>query len=122
MKLKTRIINGFILHKSSEDLFYFFNFKNNNIKNFQYENVKKLFWAINDFDKKAKIWPEVKVNEKLINVELQEAPHLNGFIINFFNKQELYDLIEDLLEMSQTKNKYMFVQIKVLKENWDMEV
>ena len=57
MKLKTRIINGFILHKSSEDLFWLFNFKNNNINNFQYENVKKIFWAINDFDKKSKIWP-----------------------------------------------------------------
>lgn len=122
MKLKTRIENGFILHKSSEDLFWLFNFKNNNINNFQYENVKKLFWAINDFDKKAKIWPEVKVNEKLINVELEEAPYLNGFIVNFFNKQELYDLIEDLLEMSQTKNKYMFIQIKALKLNWDMEI
>lgn len=122
MKLKTRIENGFILHKSSEDLFWLFNFKNNNINNFQYENVKKLFWAINDFDKKAKIWPEVKVNEKLINVELQEAPYLNGFIVNFFNKQELYDLIEDLSKMSKTKNKYMFIQIKALKQNWDMEI
>ena len=122
MKLKTRIINGFTLHKSSEDLFYLFNFKNNDIKNFQYENVKKLFWAINDFDKKAKIWPEVKVNEKLINVELQEAPHLNGFIVNFFTKQELYELIEDLSKMSKTKNKYMFIQIKALKQNWDMGI
>lgn len=122
MNLKTRIINGFTLHKSSEDLFYLFNFKNNDIKNFQYENVKKLFWAINDFDKKAKIWPEFKINEKLINIELQEAPHFNSFIVNFFTKQELYDLIEDLLEMSQTKNKYMFIQIKALKLNWDMEI
>lgn len=122
MKLKTRIINGFTLHKSSEDLFYLFNFKNNDIKNFQYENVKKLFWAINDFDKKAKIWPEVKVNEKLINVELEEAPHLNGFIVNFFNKQELYELIDDLLKISCKRNKYMFMQIKGLKLNWDMEI
>lgn len=122
MKLKTRIINGLTLHKSSEDLFYFFNFKNNDIKNFQYENVKKIFWAINDFDKKSKIWPEFKINEKLINVELQEAPHLNGFTVEFFNKQELYDLIEDLLKMSYERNKYMFIQIKALKENWDMEV
>lgn len=122
MKLKTRIINGFILHKNSEDLFWLFNFKNNDIKNFQYENVKKLFWAINDFDKKAKIWPEVKVNEKLINVELQEAPHFNSFIVNFFTKQELYELIDDLLKMSETKNKYMFIQIKALKQNWDMEI
>ena len=122
MKLKTRIINGFTLHKSSENLFYFFNFKNNDIKNFQYENVKKLFWAINNFDKKSKIWPEVKVNEKLINVELQEASHLNGFIVNFFNKQELYELIDDLLKMSYERNKYMFIQIKALKLNWDMEI
>lgn len=122
MKLKTRIINGFILHKSSEDLFYLFNFKNNNINNFQYENVKKLFWAINDFDKKAKIWPEFKINEKLINVELQEAPHFNSFIVNFFNKQELYELIDDLLKMSYERNKYMFIQIKALKQNWDMEI
>lgn len=119
MKLKTRIINGFTLHKSSEDLFCFFNFKNNDIK-FQYENVKKLFWAINDFDKKAKIWPEVKVNEKLINVELEEAPHLNGFIVNFFNKQELYELIDDLLKMSYERNKYMFIQIQALKQNWEI--
>lgn len=55
MKLKTRIINGFTLHRGLEDLFYLFNFKNNNINNFQYENVKKIFWAINDFDKKSKI-------------------------------------------------------------------
>ena len=122
MKLKTRIINGFILHKSSEDLFWLFNFKNNNINNFQYENVKKIFWAINDFDKKSKIWPEFKVNEKLINVELQEAPHFNSFIVSFFTKQELYELIDDLLKMSQTKNKYMFIQIKSLKQNWDMEI
>lgn len=122
MKLKIRIENGFILHKSSEDLFWLFNFKNNNINNFQYENVKKLFWAINDFDKKAKIWPEFKINEKLINVELQEAPHFNSFIVNFFNKQELYELIDDLLKMSETKNKYMFIQIKALKQNWDMEI
>ena len=122
MKLKTKIINGFILHKSSEDLFWLFNFKNNNINNFQYENVKKLFWAINDFDTKAKIWLEVKVNEKLINVELQEAPHFNSFIVSFFTKQELYELIDDLLEMSQTKNKYMFIKIKSLKQNWDMEI
>lgn len=120
MKLKTRIINGFTLHKSSEDLFCFFNFKNNDIKNFQYENVKKLFWAINDFDKKAKIWPELKINEKLINVELQEAPHFNSFIVNFFTKQELYELIEDLLKMSYERNKYMFIQIKALKENWEI--
>lgn len=122
MKLKTRIINGFILHKSSEDLFYLFNFKNNDIKNFQYENVKQLFWAINDFDKKSKIRPEFKINEKLINVELQEAPHFNSFIVNFFTKQELYELIDDLLKMSETKNKYMFIQIKALKLNWDMEI
>lgn len=122
MKLKTRIINGFILHKSSEDLFCFFNFKNNNINNFQYENVIKIFWAINDFDKKSKIRPELKINEEVINVELQEAPHFNSFIVNFFTKQELYDLIDDLLEMSQTKNKYMFIQIKALKLNWDMEI
>jgi len=122
MKLKIRIENGFILHKSSEDLFWLFNFKNNNINNFQYENVKKLFWAINDFDKKAKIWPEFKINEKLINVEPQEAPHFNSFIVNFFNKQELYELIDDLLKMSETKNKYMFIQIKALKQNWDMEI
>ena len=122
MKLKTRIINGLTLHKSSEDLFYFFNFKNNDIKNFQYENVKKLFWAISDFDKKSKIWPEFKINEKLINVELQEAPHFNSFIVNFFTKQELYELIDDLLKMSETKNKYMFIQIKSLKQNWDMEI
>lgn len=122
MKLKTRIENGVILHKSSEDLFYLFNFKNNNINNFQYENVKKLFWVINDFDKKSKIRPEFKINEKLINVELQEVPHFNSFIVSFFTKQELYDLIDDLLEMSQTKNKYMFVQIKTLKQNWDMEI
>lgn len=122
MKLKTRIINGFILHKSSEDLFWLFNFKNNDIKNFQYENVKKLFWAINDFDKKSKIRPQFKINEKLINVELQEAPHFNSFIVNFFTKQELYELIEDLLKMSEIKNKYMFIQIKALKQNWDMEI
>lgn len=122
MKLKTRIINDFILHKSSEDLFYLFNFKNNNINNFQYENVKKIFWAINDFDKKSKIRSEFKINEKLINVELEEAPHLNSFTIEFFNKQELYDLIEDLLKMSSEKNKYMFIQIKALKQNWDMEI
>ena len=122
MKLKTRIINGFILHKSSEDLFYLFNFKNNNINNFQYENVKKIFWAINDFDEKSKIRSEFKIKEKLINVELQEAPYFNNFIVNFFTKQELYDLIEDLLEMSQVKNKYMFIQIKALKQNWDMEI
>ena len=122
MKLKIRIENGFILHKSSEDLFYLFNFKNNNINNFQYENVKKIFWAINDFDEKSKIRLEFKINEKLINVELQEVPHFNNFIVNFFTKQELYDLIDDLLEMSQTKNKYMFIQIKALKQNWDMEI
>lgn len=122
MKLKIRIENGFILHKSSEDLFYLFNFKNNNINNFQYENVKKIFWAINDFDEKSKIRLEFKINEKLINVELQEVPHFNSFIVNFFTKQELYDLIDDLLEMSQTKNKYMFIQIKALKQNWDMEI
>ena len=120
MKLKTRIINGFTLHRGSEDLFHLFNFKNNNINNFQYENVKQIFWAISDFDKKAKIWPEVKVNEKLINVELQEAPHLNGFIVNFFTKQELYELIDDLLKMSYERNKYMFIQIKALKENWEI--
>ena len=120
MKLKTRIINGFTLHRSSEDLFYLFNFKNNNINNFQYENVKQLFWAINDFDKKAKIWQEVKVNEKLINVELEEAPHLNGFIVNFFTKQELYELIDDLLKMSYERNKYMFIQIQALKQNWEI--
>lgn len=122
MKLKIRIENGFILHKSSEDLFWLFNFKNNNINNFQCENVKKLFWAISDFDKKSKKWPEFKINEKLINVELQEAPHFNSFIVNFFTKQELYDLIDDLLKMSKTKNKYMFIQIKTLKQNWDMEI
>ena len=122
MKLKIRIENGFILHKSSEDLFWLFNFKNNDIKNFQYENVNQLFWAINDFDKKSKIRPEFKINEKLINVELQEAPHFNSFIVNFFTKQELYELIDDLLKMSETKNKYMFIQIKSLKQNWDMEI
>lgn len=122
MKLKTRIINGFMLHRSLGNLFWLFNFKNNDIKNFQYENVKKLFWAINDFDKKAKIWSEVKVNEKLINVELQEAPHFNSFIVNFFTKQELYELIDDLLKMSCERNKYMFIQIKALKQNWDMEI
>lgn len=53
MKLKTRIINGFILHRGLGDLFHLFNFKNNDI-NFHIENVKKLFWAINDFDKKTK--------------------------------------------------------------------
>lgn len=123
MKLKTRIENGFILHKSSEDLFWLFNFKNNNINNFQYENVKKLFWAINDFDKKSKIRPQFKINEKLINVNLYDTPYANySYIANFFTKQELYDLIEDLLEMSQTNNKYMFIQIKALKQNWDMEI
>lgn len=121
MKLKTRIENGFTLHRSSEDLFYLFNFKNNDIT-FQYENVKQIFWAIDDFDKKSKVWLEFKINEKLINVELQEAPRFNSFIVNFFTKQELYDLIDDLLEMSQTKNKYMFIQIKALKQNWDMEI
>lgn len=122
MKLKTRIENGFVLHRSSEDLFWLFNFKNNNINNFQYENVKKLLWAINDFAKKSKIRPELKINEEVINVELQEAPHLNGFIVSFFTKQELYELIDDLLKMSQIKNKYMFIQIKALKLNWDMKV
>lgn len=123
MKLKIRIENGFILHKSSEDLFWLFNFKNNNINNFQYENVKKLFWAINGFDKKSKIRPQFKINEKLINVDLYDTPYANySYIANFFTKQELYDLIEDLLKMSYERNKYMFIQIKALKQNWDMEI
>lgn len=119
MKLKTKIINGWVIHKSSEDLFHHFNFKNNDI-NFQYENTKKLFWALNDFDKKSKIWPNFKINEKLINVELEEAPHLNSFTVEFFNKQELEDLIDDLLKMSFQRNKYMFIQIKALKQNWEI--
>ena len=111
------------MHKSSEDLFWLFNFKNNNINNFQYENVKKLFWAINCFDKKSKIRPQFKINEELINVDLYDTSYANySYIANFFTKQELYDLIEDLSKMSKTKNKYMFIQIKALKQNWDMEI
>lgn len=118
MKLKTRIINGFTLHKSSEDFFHLFNFKNSDL-NFQYENTKKIFWALNDFDKKSKIWPDFKINEKLINVELEEAPHLNSFTVEFFNKEELEGLIDDLLKMSYERNKYMHLQIKALKQNWE---
>ena len=120
MKLKTRIINGFTLHKSSEDFFHLFNFKNSDL-NFQYENTKKIFWALNDFDKKSKIWPDFKINEKLINVELEEAPHLNSFTVEFFNKEELEGLIDDLLKMSYERNKYMHLQIKALKQNWKNE-
>lgn len=47
---------------------------------------------------------------------------INGFIVNFFTKQELYELIDDLLKMSYERNKYMFIQIKALKQNWDMDI
>lgn len=54
---------------------------------------------------------------------MYDTPYANySCIANFFTKQELYELIEDLLKISYKRNKYMFIQIKALKQNWDMEI
>ena len=53
MKIDYRIVNDFVLHPSSKDMFHYFNFKT--IEDFQYENVEELFEKLDNFDKKCKI-------------------------------------------------------------------
>ena len=112
MKLSLRKENKFILHYGSVSLFKYFNYRNT--QDYKYKNVLRLIDEIDNFDKKAKIWKELCLNEKLIAIKIQELSYYD-YSVKFFNKQELKDLIDDLLEISEIENKKLFKLLTKIK-------
>ena len=123
MKMNYRINNRFALQPSSKDIFYYFDFKTTD--DFRYWNIKNLFKNLDNFDKKSKKWKRENfpLDEKLVQLELEDGPWFNSTTIYYFNKQELFDLLEYLCILSYEKNKKLFKLLKnnIIKKNYPID-
>ena len=99
-------VDNLLLHPSSEDLFYYFNYDSTD--EYKYINIQYLIDRINNLDENLKIYEDVLVNRKLLCLELEDAPQYNSSHVFFFEKEEIDDLIEELLTISYHKNKRLF--------------
>lgn len=98
--------DNLLLHPSSEDLFHYFNY--NSINDFQYRNIQNLVDLINDLEKYLSIEKDVLVNKKVLRLNLEDYPQYNSFHVFYFKKEEIDDLLEDLVLISYHKNRKLF--------------
>ena len=102
--------DNLLLHPSSEDLFYYFNY--NSINDFRYRNIQNLVDLINDLEKYLSIEKDVLVDKKVLRLNLEDYKQYNSFHIFYFKKEEIDDLLEDLVLISYHENRKLFHFLK----------
>ena len=95
-----------LLHPSSEDLFYYFDY--DSLDEYKYINIQYLVDRINNLDENFKIYKDVLLDKKLLCLELEDAPQYNCSSVFYFEKEEIDDLLEELLTISYHKHKRLF--------------
>ena len=95
-----------LLHPSSEDLFYYFDY--DSLDEYKYINIQYLVDRINNLDKNFKIYEDILVDRELLCLELEDAPQYKSSSVFYFEKEEIDDLLEELLTISYHKHKRLF--------------